>query len=48
MTMFLQVIPVSVSVGDKVLLPEYGGTKLSLDDEVCIMILPVFLILLAL
>ena len=30
----------SVSVGDKVLLPEYGGTKLNLDDEVCIMILP--------
>ena len=30
-----QVIPVSVSVGDKVLLPEYGGTKLTLDDEVC-------------
>ncbi|KAL5247521.1 hypothetical protein ACHWQZ_G019412 [Mnemiopsis leidyi] len=27
------VIPVSVSVGDKVLLPEYGGTKLNLDDE---------------
>merc|ERR1712113_134475 len=27
------VIPVSVSVGDKVLLPEYGGTKLTLDDE---------------
>eukprot|EP00116_Pleurobrachia_bachei_P013822 sb/3474084/ len=27
------VIPVSVAVGDKVLLPEYGGTKLTLDDE---------------
>ncbi|XP_063693186.1 10 kDa heat shock protein, mitochondrial-like [Bolinopsis microptera] len=27
------VIPVSVAVGDKVLLPEYGGTKLNLDDE---------------
>ena len=48
MTMFLQVIPVSVSVGDKVLLPEYGGTKLSLDDEVCIMIFPLFRMLLTL
>ena len=28
----------SVSVGDKVLLPEYGGTKLNLDDEVCLLL----------
>jgi len=27
------VIAPSVSVGDKVLLPEYGGTKLTLDDQ---------------
>lgn len=27
--------PVSVEVGDKVLLPEYGGTKLVLEDQVC-------------
>jgi len=26
-------IPPSVIVGDKVLLPEYGGTKLTLDEE---------------
>ncbi|XP_051259716.1 10 kDa heat shock protein, mitochondrial isoform X2 [Dicentrarchus labrax] len=25
--------PVSVTVGEKVLLPEYGGTKVSLDDK---------------
>ncbi|XP_065896936.1 10 kDa heat shock protein, mitochondrial-like [Dysidea avara] len=25
--------PVSVGVGDKVLVPEYGGTKLSLNDK---------------
>nr|XP_020650961.1 10 kDa heat shock protein, mitochondrial isoform X3 [Pogona vitticeps] len=25
--------PVSVSVGEKVLLPEYGGTKVVLDDK---------------
>ncbi|XP_041662936.1 10 kDa heat shock protein, mitochondrial [Cheilinus undulatus] len=25
--------PVSVKVGEKVLLPEYGGTKVSLDDK---------------
>uniref|UniRef100_A0A2K5S4Y5 10 kDa heat shock protein, mitochondrial n=1 Tax=Cebus imitator TaxID=2715852 RepID=A0A2K5S4Y5_CEBIM len=25
--------PVSVKVGDKVLLPEYGGTKIVLDDK---------------
>ena len=28
--------PVSVKVGDKVLLPEYGGTKLLLEEQVCI------------
>ncbi|TNN73606.1 heat shock protein, mitochondrial [Liparis tanakae] len=27
------VLPVSVKVGEKVLLPEYGGTKISLDDK---------------
>ncbi|KAA8578062.1 hypothetical protein FQN60_001075 [Etheostoma spectabile] len=27
------VLPVSVKVGEKVLLPEYGGTKVSLDDK---------------
>jgi chaperonin GroES len=27
------VIPVSVAVGDKVLLPEYGGLQLKLDGE---------------
>merc|ERR1712226_1658584 len=26
-------IPMSVSVGDKVLLPEYGGSKLEMDGE---------------
>ncbi|XP_013140243.1 PREDICTED: 10 kDa heat shock protein, mitochondrial-like [Papilio polytes] len=26
-------IPVLVKVGDKVLLPEYGGTKVSLDND---------------
>ncbi|KXJ19980.1 10 kDa heat shock protein, mitochondrial [Exaiptasia diaphana] len=26
-------VPVSVSVGDKVLLPEFGGTKIQLDDK---------------
>ncbi|RYG97654.1 co-chaperone GroES [archaeon] len=26
-------VPVSVSVGDKVLLPEYGGLQLKLDGE---------------
>ncbi|XP_068101052.1 10 kDa heat shock protein, mitochondrial [Hyperolius riggenbachi] len=25
--------PVSVTVGDKVLLPEYGGTKVMIDDK---------------
>ncbi len=27
------VIPVSVSVGDSVLLPEYGGVKIEMDGE---------------
>lgn len=26
-------IPISLNVGDKVLLPEYGGTKVKLNDE---------------
>jgi len=26
-------VPVSVGVGDKVLLPEYGGTKLNINDQ---------------
>lgn len=30
-------VPVSVAIGDKVLVPEYGGTKLTFDDEVMIM-----------
>ncbi|KAL4601667.1 10 kDa heat shock protein, mitochondrial [Arapaima gigas] len=29
-----QLQPVSVKVGEKVLLPEYGGTKVNLDDKV--------------
>ncbi|ESP04303.1 hypothetical protein LOTGIDRAFT_136451, partial [Lottia gigantea] len=28
-----QVKPVSVKVGDKVLLPEYGGTKVTIEDS---------------
>lgn len=31
-----KVVPVSVKVGEKVLLPEYGGTKVNLDDKVFI------------
>lgn len=27
------VIPMSIAVGDKVLLPEYGGTKVSWEDN---------------
>ncbi|CAL8068187.1 unnamed protein product [Calicophoron daubneyi] len=27
------IIPMGVSVGDKVFLPEYGGTKVTLDEE---------------
>jgi len=27
------VIPLSVKVGDRVLLPEYGGTKVTLEDK---------------
>lgn len=26
-------IPISLNVGDKVLLPEFGGTKVKLDDD---------------
>lgn len=29
-----KVTPVCVNVGDKVLLPEYGGTKIVLEDKV--------------
>ncbi|KAL3831353.1 hypothetical protein ACJMK2_023106 [Sinanodonta woodiana] len=28
-----EVVPVSVKVGDKVLLPEYGGTKVTLEEK---------------
>ena len=28
-----QVVPTSVQTGDKVLLPEYGGTKVEIDDK---------------
>lgn len=28
-------VPISVAIGDKVLLPEYGGTKIEFDDQVC-------------
>ncbi|CAI8013164.1 10 kDa heat shock protein, mitochondrial [Geodia barretti] len=28
-----EVVPVSVTIGDTVLVPEYGGTKLKFDDE---------------
>lgn len=28
-----EIKPVSVSVGDKVMLPEYGGTKVILEDQ---------------
>jgi len=28
-----QTVPVSVQVGDKVLLPEYGGTKVTFEDK---------------
>jgi len=27
------IVPVSVKVGDKVLLPEYGGTKVSMEEK---------------
>ena len=27
-------LPISVAVGDKVLLPEYGGTKVNIEDQV--------------
>ncbi|XP_077978429.1 10 kDa heat shock protein, mitochondrial-like [Glandiceps talaboti] len=28
-----QVIPMSVGIGDRVLLPEYGGTKITLEEK---------------
>lgn len=28
-------MPCSVSVGDKVMLPEYGGTKVEIEEKVC-------------
>jgi len=28
-----QTLPMSVKVGDRVLLPEYGGTKVAIDDK---------------
>ena len=42
MFFFLQsgnIIPVSVNEGDKVLLPEYGGTKINLDEKVIYLLL---------
>ena len=27
-------LPISVAVGDKVLLPEYGGTKVNIEEQV--------------
>lgn len=30
-------LPVSVSVGDKVMLPEYGGTKVLIEDQVLVL-----------
>ena len=33
------IVPVSVKVGDKVLLPEYGGTKVSMEEKVWIYLL---------
>ena len=42
MFFFLQsgnIIPVSVKEGDKVLLPEYGGTKINLDEKVIYLLL---------
>ena len=29
-----ELVPLGVKVGDKVLVPEYGGTKLTFDDKV--------------
>lgn len=29
-----QLVPVTLKAGDNVLLPEYGGTKVKLDDKV--------------
>lgn len=33
------IIPVSVNVGDKVLLPEYGGTKVTMEEKVYFLLL---------
>ncbi|KAA0196017.1 10 kDa heat shock protein mitochondrial [Fasciolopsis buskii] len=33
-----EVTPMCVTVGDKVFLPEYGGTKVVLDDKVRVLI----------
>lgn len=30
------IVPISVNVGDKVLLPEYGGTKVTMEEKVYI------------
>lgn len=30
------IVPISVNVGDKVLLPEYGGTKVTMEEKVWI------------
>lgn len=33
--------PMSVKIGEKVLLPEYGGTKVHLEDKVCLKMLSI-------
>lgn len=33
-------IPATVKAGDKVLLPEYGGNKITIDDKVSLLLLP--------
>ena len=30
-----KIVPMTVKVGEKVLVPEYGGTKLTFEEEVC-------------
>uniref|UniRef100_A0A8C5EXU9 10 kDa heat shock protein, mitochondrial n=1 Tax=Gopherus evgoodei TaxID=1825980 RepID=A0A8C5EXU9_9SAUR len=32
-----EIQPVSVKVGEKILLPEYGGTKVVLEEKVCLL-----------
>lgn len=39
-----QVIPVSVQPGDKVLLPEYGGMPVKLDDKEYVVVMIVILV----